>query len=181
MSTALLLIDIQNDYFPGGKMELAGSLEASRRARQLLSSFRDRKMPVVHVQHLSTRAGATFFVPGTPGVEIQEGVSPLPGETVIQKSYPNSFRATPLLDRLQENGVGHVVIAGMMTHMCVDSTVRAAFDLGLECTVVHDACATRALSFGERLVPAEEVHAAFLAALKGAFARVVSSEEFLKA
>jgi nicotinamidase-related amidase len=179
MNTALLLVDIQNDYFPGGKMELEGSIEASLRARELLSLFRERKMNLVHIQHVSTRAGATFFLPDTAGVEHHEIVRPLQGETVILKNYPNSFRDTPLLEHLKKDRIDHVVIVGMMTHMCVEATTRAAADHGLRCTVVHDACATRALSFGGRIVPAESVHAAFMSALSGVYARVVGTREFL--
>ncbi len=179
MDTALILIDIQNDYFPGGKMELSGSLEASLHAREVLDFFRKNKMPVIHIRHLSVRPGATFFIPGTPGSEIHENVNPASGEAVIEKNYPNSFRETPLLDVLKKEGVTRLVIAGMMTHMCVDATTRAAFDHGFACTLVHDACATRQLSFGGTDVPAEHVHTAFLSALNGIYARLLTAGEFI--
>ena len=76
MKQALLLIDIQNDYFPGGAMELSGSLPAGMQAGKLLRLFRDKSLPIIHIQHLSTREGATFFVPNTGGVEIHETVAP---------------------------------------------------------------------------------------------------------
>ena len=177
MSTALLLIDIQNDYFPGGAMELAGSVEAGQRAAALLAAFRGRGLPVIHVQHVSTRPGATFFLPDTRGVEIHASVAPLAGETVVRKHFPNSFRETELLDQLRRRGVGELVVAGMMTHMCVDTTVRAAFDLGFGNQLAHDACATRALAFGGATVAAADVHNAFLASLNGLFARVRSAAE----
>ncbi|MEW6657893.1 MAG: cysteine hydrolase family protein [Thermodesulfobacteriota bacterium] len=180
MTFALLLIDLQNDYFPGGKMELEGSLEASLRAREILAFFRDQGLPVVHIQHLAARPEATFFLPGTGGVKTHQHVEPLPGEVVFQKNYPNSFRNTPLLDHLINQQVDKVVVCGMMTHMCVDATVRAAFDYGLEVTVIQDACATRALAFGEQIIPAAQVHGAFLAALNFIYAKVVSAAEFLK-
>lgn len=177
MNQALLLIDIQNDYFPGGAMELVGSELAGRRAAALLARFRQKGLPVVHVQHFSTRPGATFFLPDTRGVQIHEGVAPVDGETVVRKHYPNSFRETTLLDHLRRLEVGQLVIAGMMTHMCVDSTTRAAADLGFQCLLAHDACATRALAFAGTTIPAEQVHTAFLAALNGLFARVLSVDE----
>jgi len=177
MSTALLLIDIQNDYFPGGAMELAGSVEAGQRAAALLAAFRGKGLPVIHVQHFSTRPGATFFLPDTRGVEIHDSVAPLAGETVVRKHFPNSFRETELLDQLRRRGVGELVVAGMMTHMCVDTTVRAAFDLGFGSQLAHDACATRALAFGGATVAAADVHNAFLASLNGLFARVRSAAE----
>jgi nicotinamidase-related amidase len=179
MNSALLLIDIQNDYFQGGRMELEGSLEASIQAKKLLTLFRRGNQPVVHIQHLSVRPGAVFFLPGTEGVEIHPNVRPLPGEPIVQKHYPNSFRDTPLLDHLREKSIDHVVIVGMMTHMCVDATTRAAFDLGFQCTVVSDACATRALSFEEETVPARQVQTAFLSALEGVYARIVSTNELI--
>ena len=179
MATALLLIDIQNDYFPGGNMELEGSTEASLQAREILAFFRGHNLPVVHIQHVAVRPGATFFLPDTEGVKIHPQVEPWPGEVIIQKNYPNSFRSTPLLYHLRNQGIAHLVVGGMMTHMCVDATVRAAFDYGLEVTVVHDACATRSLLFKDQKVSAAEVQAAFLAALSVPYARVVSAEEFL--
>jgi len=177
MNTALLIIDIQNDYFPGGAMELAGSVEAGAKAGKLIEAFRGKGLPVIHVQHISTRPGASFFIPDTKGVEIHPSVSPEAGETVIRKNFPNSFRETPLLQHLRDNDITRLVIAGMMTQMCIDTTVRAAADLGFACSLAHDACATRELSFSGVTVPAASVQAAFLAALNGLFAKVQSVEE----
>ena len=179
MRTALLMVDIQNDYFPGGKNELVGSPEASIKAKKLLETFREKKLPVIHIQHISTRSGATYFVQNTPGVRFNENVTPLPGEIVIIKHFPNSFRNTELLDVLKKAGIGRLVICGMMTHMCIDSTTRAAFDLGFDCIVAQDACATKDLSFDDHVLPAESVHRAFLAALSGTFAKVVPAESVL--
>jgi len=175
MQTALIIIDIQNDYFPGGKMELEGSPEAGLQAAKLLDAFRAKALPLVHVQHLSNRPGASFFLPDTQGADIHASVAPRAGETVMQKNFPNSFRATPLLEHLRGLGIDHLVIAGMMTHMCVDATTRAAFDLGFSCSLAHDACATRAVAFGDQRVAAAQVHAAFLAALNGLYAKVKSA------
>ena len=177
MNTALLIIDIQNDYFPGGAMELAGSVEAGAKAGKLIAAFRGKGLPVIHVQHISTRPGASFFVPDTKGVEIHASVAPQAGETIIQKNFPNSFRDTPLLQHLRDNDTTRLVIAGMMTQMCIDTTVRAAADLGFACSLAHDACATRDLSFGGVTVPAASVQAAFLAALNGLFARAQTTDE----
>ena len=176
MKPALIIIDIQNDYFPGGKMELEGSLAASLQAAKLLDSFRSKRLPLVHIQHVSNRPGASFFLPGTEGVKIHANVAPNAAETVLQKNFPNSFRDTRLLEHLRGLGVDHLVIAGMMTHMCVDATTRAAFDLGFGCSLAHDACATRALAFGEQRVPALQVHASFVAALAGLYAKVQNAD-----
>jgi len=179
MNRALILIDIQNDYFDGGANPLVGSAEAALRAGELLARFRARRLPVVHIRHLSTRAGATFFIPGTHGAEIHESVAPAVGETVIEKHFPNSFRDTGLLDHLRAEGATDLTICGMMTHMCVDATVRAAKDLGFSVTLVGDACATRPLEIDGRTVAAAEVQTAFLAALSYFYATVTRAETVL--
>jgi nicotinamidase-related amidase len=178
MKTALLVIDIQEDYFPGGRMELYQSNEASLRAKEILSLFRDRSLPVFHIQHISLGDKATFFLPNTSGIDIHPNVAPGPEEPVIEKHFPNSFRDTDLLNTLREAEIDSLVICGMMTHMCVDATVRAAFDHGFQCTVIHDACATRALTFIGDLVQPEKVQGAFLAALGAVYARLCSSADF---
>jgi nicotinamidase-related amidase len=175
--TALLLVDIQNDYFPGGKSEIEGSVDAGMRAGELLALFRRMKLPVVHVQHVSTRPGATYFLPDTEGVRIHESAAPIAGEIVLQKHYPNAFRDKQLLTQLGLMHVARLVICGMMTHMCVDATVRAACDYGFECVVAGDACATKALAREGRTVEAPDVHAAFLAALDGTYAKVLRASE----
>lgn len=177
MSTALLMVDIQNDYFPGGSMELVSMQSAAESAAGVLEGFRKRGRPVYHVQHLSIRPGATFFVPGTEGVKIHSSVAPGENEPIIQKNFPNSFRGTDLLERLRGDGIEQLVICGAMSHMCIDATTRAAFDHGFGCSVVSDACATRDLVFGERLIAAADVHAAFMAALAVPYASVVSAAE----
>jgi nicotinamidase-related amidase len=174
---ALLIIDIQNDYFPGGRMELEGADAAAANAARALGEFRRRAAPIVHVRHLSVRPGSTFFIPGTAGAEIHERVRPTGEEPVIEKNFPNSFRATDLDKVLKAAGVKELVVAGMMTHMCVDASVRQAADLGYKVTLLGDACATRAQSFGGESVPARQVHAAFLAALNGFYAKVIPTHE----
>ena len=166
MKTALLLIDIQNDYFPGGKMELEGPVEAAKKANELLQCFRDQRMSTVHIQHVSLKPDATFFIPGDRGTDINDITAHYEGEPLVQKHHPNSFRETNLLDLLREWEIERVIITGMMTHMCVDATARAAADLGFKVMVAEDACATRALTYGDTTIPAEHVHKAFLAALK---------------
>jgi nicotinamidase-related amidase len=179
-TTCLILIDIQNDYFPGGRMELPASERAVLMARRLLDFFRERQYPVIHIQHISVRRGATFFLPQTAGAEIHASVLPLATEIVIQKNYPNSFRETDLLMHLRRHNIQKLVIAGMMTHMCVDATVRAATDYGFECWTAQDACATSDLKLENRVVPAEDVHAAFLAAIHGTYGRVMDTEQIIK-
>jgi nicotinamidase-related amidase len=178
MKTALLLIDIQNDYFPGGKMELEGPVEAAKKANELLQCFRDHGQPTVHIQHVSRKPDATFFIPGDRGTDINDITAHYEGEPLVQKHFPNSFRETNLLDLLRGWQIERVIITGMMTHMCVDATSRAAADLGFKIIVAGDACATRALTYGETTIPAEHVHKAFLAALKS-YGQVMPVEQVL--
>lgn len=178
MKTALLLVDIQNDYFPNGTMIVDGSFEASLKAKEALEFFRARNLPVIHIQHICNHPGATFFLPGTEGAEIHKHVKPKAGETVFQKHFPNSFRETPLLDHLREQEIDHLVICGMKTHMCIDATTRAAFDYGIQCTVLHDACATEGYAFQELQISPEQVHGSFVAALGSVYATVQSVGEY---
>jgi nicotinamidase-related amidase len=179
MKPSLLLIDIQNDYFPGGAMELTGMTQAAAQAREVLFACRQARRPIFHIQHLALGPDAAFFRPNTVGGEIHASLRPLPGEARIQKHYPNAFRETGLLEALKNAGAEEVIICGAMSHMCIDATTRAAFDYGFECTVIHDACATRDLVFAGLTIPANHVHGAFMAALGMRYARVMSLEKFL--
>ena len=180
MQHGLILIDIQNDYFAGGAMALVNMESAASNASKLLNAFRDKNAPIIHIRHLMTRPGATFFLPGTEGVEIHSDVRPVENETVVEKNFPNGFRDTNLRNAIDHTGVNSWVFCGAMSHMCVDATVRAAFDVGLECTVIHDACATRNLNFNGDDIPAEQVHASFMAALAVPYAMLQSTDAFLE-
>jgi len=179
MSVGLLIIDIQNDYFPGGKWELVGSEQAGQLAGGLLKFFREHNLPVFHVQHIG-KPTSPFFVPGTPGVEIRPVVKPQANEVLVQKNYPNGFRETTLLNQLKERDINQLVVAGMMTHMCVDATARAATDFGFDCRIAQDACASRDLKLNDKVVPASEVHTAFLAALNGSYGKVMTADAIMK-
>ncbi len=180
MNTALLLLEIQNDYFPNGRMPLEKSLEASARAQTVLQAFRDKKLPVVHVQHISTQPDAAFLLPCTKGAEFYSAVQPSKSEIIVKKHYPNSFKDTNLLNQLIKNQINHLVICGMMTHLTIEATVRAAYDLGFSCTVLHDACATKQLEFNHAIISEQNVHHAFLAALQPTYANVLSVDEFVQ-
>ena len=174
MTKALIVIDIQNDYFPGGAMELVGSTEAAQVAAGVKASFKTEGLPVFMVQHIAQSPTATFFRSGTKGAELYEQLPLTEGDVLIVKHFPNSFRETTLLTELRELGIVDLTVVGMMTHMCIDTTVRAANDLGFNVTVISDACATRDLSFAGRTVEAADVQAAYLAALDGSFAAVTT-------
>ncbi len=180
MKTALVLVDIQNDYFPGGKMELEGAEDAGKAAGRLLKAARGAGLPICHVQHVMTRPGAPFFLPDTDGVKIHASVAPADGERIFVKHGPNSFQGTDLKAHLDELGVERLIIAGMMTHMCVHAITRAAFDFGYTCVVAHDACATRAVVWNGVEVPAAQVHAAFMGALAWIYAKTLTVDEIVE-
>lgn len=176
MSNALLIVDVQNDYFPGGRMELRESVAAMRKIKGVIERFRAEGKPVVYVQHVSERAGAGFFLPGTDGAEIHAEIAPRAGEDVVVKHYPNSFRGTDLRELLGRKGVDRLTVVGMMTHMCVDTTVRAAFDLGYEIELLEDCCATLDLRRSDAVIPARVVQQAYMASLDGVFCSVRTSD-----
>jgi nicotinamidase-related amidase len=178
---ALILIDIQNDYFPGGRWTLANIEQAADNAAQLLAAARANGDLVVHVRHEFATADAPFFVPGSTGAQIHAKVAAKPGETVILKHHINSFLETELKQVLDSNGITDVVICGAMSHICVDGTTRAASDFGYACTLVHDACAARDEEFNGTTIPAAQIHASFMSALAFGYAKAVSTAEFVGA
>lgn len=164
-NTALIIIDIQNDYFEGGALTLSGAEQAGKNAATLLDIFRTKKLPVIHIQHETLKPEIGFMLPGTRGQEIHSCASPYVEEICLTKHYPNAFWNTALEDKLKELDIAHVVIAGMMTHMCVSTTVRAAMERGFRVTVIQDACATRSLKLGNKEISANTVHETALAEL----------------
>src|SRR3954454_13377000 len=175
----LLIIDIQRDYFPGGAYPLVEPEAAAVSARRVLESFRAEGDPVIHMKHVWDAPDAAFMRPGTEGVEIRPEVEPAEGERVLEKASPNSFIDTELEAELRKLGSEDLVVAGMMSSMCVDATVRAAADLGFSPTVVHDACAAPNLKFNGVEVPGAAVHAAFMAALADGYDDLTSAAELL--
>jgi len=178
INTALLVVDIQKDYFPGGKFPLVEPLAAAKKAYALLQCFREHGGRHVHIQHISLKPDAAFFVRGDEGSDIHDAAAHFEGEPIVYKHYPNAFRETNLLELLRGWQTERVIVCGMMTHMCVEATARAAADFGFKIMVAEDACATRDLQYGETLIPAEYVHKAYLAALKS-YGEVMKTEEIL--
>lgn len=164
---ALLVIDIQNFYFPGGRSELAEPGKAALKAAEAIRAARAGHNPVIFIQHKSSSA-----------MEINEIVKPADGEKIVVKTEVNSFLGTDLKAYLEGLEVDTLIICGMQTHMCVEAAVRAAHDFGYTVILLHDACATRNLKFGDREVAAADVHAATLATLKS-YATVISVGEWL--
>lgn len=179
MKTACIFIDIQNDYFPGGANELVQAEEAGACASLILKAARELDIPVIHIQHISIRPGSTFFLPDTRGVEIHSLVEPASHEEVVQKQAPNSFTGTALEEILTRYEISQLILCGMMTHMCVDTTVRAAADKGYRCILASDACATKNLEWDGKEIPAATVHATYLASLAGIFADVRPTSDII--
>ncbi|MCP1240254.1 cysteine hydrolase [Acetobacter lovaniensis] len=174
---AILVVDLQNEYWPTGNFSLVGIEAATANAARVMAHGRAKGDLVVSIRH--EIPGGSMFIPGTEGAEINTAVLPQDDEPVITKNYPNSFRKTGLKKLLDQHDVDEVVITGAMSHMCVDATTRAANDLGYRTVTVHDACATRDLEFGGITTPAAQVHAALMAALAFMYGKVISTEEFL--
>ena len=167
--TALLIVDIQEFYFPGGRMQLVNPELAGMNAGLLLDHFRKNEMPVYHVRHNYE-----------PGGDIHPYVKPLEEEPVISKDQVNAFYGTGLLEMIQQDSVEQLVICGMQTHMCVEAAVRAAHDYGFTCILASDACATRALQFEEHIISAKNVHYSTLNTLQGSYARVITSDAIIR-
>ena len=167
--TALLIIDVQEFYFPGGALPLDSPEAAALNCKKLLSKFRKENQTIIHIGHNVPQGGS--FHPN---------VKPLDGEKIVMKSEASAFKGTELAGYLKQHKVKRLVICGMQTHMCVEAAVRAASDLDFECILVHDACATRALKFEGAVTDAASVHYSTLSSLAGTYASVIDTDSFLK-
>ncbi|QSL93425.1 cysteine hydrolase [Ectopseudomonas toyotomiensis] len=176
---ALILIDIQNDYFANGKWPLAGMDSATANAARVLAAARQAGDKVIHVCHEFESADAPFLAPDSAGASIHPQVQPLPGEAVVLKHQINAFLGTDLKAQLDAAGIEQITLVGAMSHMCIDAAARASADFGYATAVIHNACATRDQEFEGRGIAAEQVHAAYMAALAFAYAGVVSTEQYL--
>lgn len=175
--SALILIDCQNTYREG-TMQLEGVEEALKQAQLLLHKARELSVPVIHIQH-DGGVGSPYDITARIGA-ISDEVAPVAGETVITKHYPNAFIHTELDATLKALGVNSLVLAGFMTHMCINSTAHGAFNLGYAATVVANATATRAIKTEAGVVvPAAQMQAAALASTRDLYAVVVESSEQL--
>ena len=166
--TALLLIDIQEFYFPNGYNALVEPEPASQQAAIVLDYFRKNKELVVFIKHAVKKDSL-----------IHSSVLPIEGEKVITKQEINSYLNTDLLSYLQKNSIRRVVICGMMTHMCVEAAARASADYGFEVVIISDACATKDLVFGNDTVLAKDVHVSTLATIENYYGKVLTVNEFL--
>ena len=182
-NTVLLLIDFQNDYFPtfdDAKWKLNGTEIAAANGIKLLEKFRQKSMDIVHVKHEFLNDDAPLFIHNSIGAKIHESVLPKEGEYEVLKNEVNAFKGTKLKEILEKLNTENIIIVGAMTHVCIDSAVRAASDYGYNCYVAHDACATLDLEFNGIKIPSEMAHASFMAALEFAYAKVQSTDSILE-
>ncbi|UVL43851.1 MULTISPECIES: cysteine hydrolase family protein [Pseudomonas] len=180
MKRGLVVVDLQNEYLPTGKLPLTGIDAAVENAIRVISHARDTGVPVFHIRHESAE-DAPIFAKGSTGAETQPDVVPQGNEPVIIKKHINAFRETNLKQQLEAADVNEIVVIGAMSHMCIDAVVRAAADMGYPVTVLHDACATLDLTFRGVSVPATQAHAAIMAAFEFGYATVQSVDEYLSA
>ncbi|UJA01812.1 cysteine hydrolase family protein [Acinetobacter johnsonii] len=178
--SALLIIDLQNEYLSTGKLPLVNIEQATENAVKVIAKARQNAMPVIHIQHISASDEIPIFVPNSNGIEFQDTVKPNADETVIVKNNINAFLNTNLKEILDTQGITELVVIGAMSHMCIDAAVRAAADFGYKVTVIHDACATLDLEFNGRIVEAAQVHAALMAALAFAYATIISTTDYIQ-
>lgn len=177
MKEALILIDIQNMYFTEGNYKLHEPEKAAEKAAQILNKFRNENKPIIHVKHMFNVNGRDN---GDYLLDFNEAVKPKDGEIIVSKNYPNAFLKTNLYEELKKINTDSLVIVGMMSHMCIDTTTRAAQNYDYKVMVIHDACTTKDLEWDGEKIKAETVHNSIMASLKGMFAEVVSAEEYLK-
>ena len=168
--TALLIIDVQEFYFPGGQVPLNNPEKTSLEIKKVLNAFRNKSMEVIHIRHNASK-----------NANIHNNVSPTEGEKVITKNEANSFNGTDLHSYLQDRGISHLVITGMQTHMCVEATTRAAYDKGYKCLVPEETSTTRDLKYKEHIIKAEDVHYSTLSTLNYGYATVLELETLLNA
>lgn len=178
--SALLVIDLQNEYLPTGKLPLVNIEQATENAVKVIAKARQNATPVIHIQHISASDEIPIFVPNSNGIEFQDTVKPNADETVIVKNNINAFLNTNLTEILDTQGITELIVIGAMSHMCIDAAVRAAADFGYKVTVIHDACATLDLEFNGVKVPAAYAHAGLMAAFEFAYAQVISTSEYLR-
>ncbi|QUS55499.1 cysteine hydrolase family protein [Pseudovibrio brasiliensis] len=176
---ALIIFNCQNDFFPGGKCELEGQVEAAANIQRLLNAARANNDFIVHIRHLFKDKAAPFLAEGTIGAEPHKSCTPQKGEQVVYKYTANCFLNTNLQELLEGAEIDEIVICGGMSHICIDAAARATVDLGYPITVIYDACATCDLEFEGEIVPAKYVQGAIMAALSFAYGKVISTDEYL--
>jgi nicotinamidase-related amidase len=172
---ALLVIDVQNDYFPGGAWALPGAERALPNILRLIEGAREREEPVVFIRHVAPE-GSPVFARGSRGGALHEGLGARPADPAFEKAHPSAFQDTGLADWLDEAGIGALDLCGFMTQMCCDTTAREAYARGFKVRLFSDACAARDLVVEGETIPHQVVHGTHLATL-ARFAKILTSAQ----
>lgn len=179
-NSTLLIIDVQKGLDEPG-LGARNNPGAEANIAMLLSKWRDRGLPIVHIRHCSVEPGSPLR-PGLPGNDFKDEARPLPGEVQFTKTVNSAFIGTGLQQYLEERGISSLVIAGLTTDHCVSTSVRMASNLGFEVTLVSDATAAfERLSYDGVRYSADDIHKVNLVSLDGEFCTVRSTAQVLRA
>jgi nicotinamidase-related amidase len=180
MSEALIIVDVQNDYF--GPVPTCSPVETAETCAKLIKKFRDENKEVVFVQHIMKKEQENYFpflLKGTKGAEIHDIVKPLPTEKIVVKHEVSSFVRTDLKEYLNSKGVKNLIVVGMMIHNCVNATVYSAVDEGFTPIVVKEAVNTMDQPLEGKIVKAEQIKESFLAGIQFVYSKVYNVEDVL--
>lgn len=178
-TSALVCVDVQNDYFPGGRHPLADAVSAGKKITALLGVFRQRRLPIIHIRQISPANTIPYLVEHTPGSEIHECAQPRPGEMLLHKRFPNSFRGTGLKALLNGMGIERIYLLGFMSQVCIDATARQALDNLFRVSLIPDACAAGSVTFNSQTIEADWVHAGMMGALGSIGCELIDSQNLL--
>lgn len=178
-STALLVIDFQQEYFTG-RLPIPDGQKALNKARELIAFADKARIPVYQIQHIAPAGSAVFALDGE-GVKFHPQMLPRAGDTVLQKTTVSVFGSTELDRLLKEKGIKTVIIAGLMTHACVAGGARDAAPLGYQVVVASDASATRSITRADgSSIDANSLHRAALASVEDTFGDVMTTAQIVK-
>lgn len=179
MKRALLVIDVQNEYFTG-KMPIAyphGSIDNVVKAMETASN---NQIPVIVIQHTAPQPDSKTFVKGSEGWKLHSDIEARPCDLLVEKNLPGSFTDTILESWLREKGIDTVVVVGYMTQMCCDTTARQAVHLGFKVEFLSDATGTLHVSNYAGTVTAEELHKAILVTQAMRFSKVMTTQQWME-
>lgn len=178
-STALIVIDFQNEYFTG-KMPIPDGDKALANAQRLVEFADKQGLPVFQVQHVAPAGSAVFALDGDT-VKFHPEMQPRDRDTVVQKRNVSVFVGTDIDQQLKAKGIKTVIVAGLMTHACIAGAARDAAPLGYQVIVASDASATRAITRADgTTIDKDSLHRAALAEIEDTFGDVMKTDEITR-